>query len=130
MALTETYFSDFDWSFTPHPKTGDITILTDSLAIKRSLKNIVFTKFSERRFNSNMGCGVFHHLFEPLDMITAQTIKSSIETAINNYEPRVDIIDIRVATDDEETGLFITLFYKIVNSTTIDNTTIFLERSR
>lgn len=129
-AIAEAYFSDFDWTFTPHPKTGDVSILTNSLAIKRSLKNIIFTKFSERRFYSNKGCGLYHYLFEPLDIITRRTISSVIETAIQNFEPRVEVNDIRVSADAEETGLYITLYYTIINSTQIDTTTIFLERSR
>jgi uncharacterized protein len=130
MATQAPYFSDFDWSFIAHPKTGDITILTDDLAVKRALKNVVFTKFSERRFYSNKGCGINYLLFEPIDIITARMIDTTIRTAVSNFEPRIIIHDISISTDSEETGIYITITYQIINSITIDTTTIFLERAR
>lgn len=130
MATTNSYFSDFDWSFTPHPKTGDITVLRDSLAVKRSLKNILLTKFSERRFYSDKGSGIYFNLFEPLDIISIRGIQNAAELAIQNYEPRINLQDVSIKTDSSQSGLYITLVYQIINSITIDTTTIFLERAR
>lgn len=130
MKQTQTYFSDFDWSFTPHPKTGDIAILIDDLAVKRSLKNILFTKFNERRFYSNKGCGVYNLLFEPIDVTTIRSLQIMIETAVKNFEPRVNLLDTSIKADIDNNGVYITLTYQIINSITIDTTTIFLERAR
>lgn len=131
MAISkDIFFSDFDWTFTPHPKTGDISILKNDQAIKRSLKNLILTKLSERRFYSDKGSSVLQFLFEPLDVISARAIKDAVRNVVNNYEPRIEIADVAVLSDMDETGIFVTISYKILNSITIDTTTIFLERAR
>ena len=122
------YFSDFDFSFTPHPQTGDIQILKNEESIKRALKTLIQTKFGGRRFYSDKGCNVYYRLFEPLDYITASAIKSDIETAINNYESRVQIIDVIVTENNEYNGYNITVQFSVINQSTIQQVSVFLSR--
>ena len=127
----EIFFSDFDWAFTAHPKTGDITILTNETAVKRALRNYVLTKFSERRFYSNKGCGLYFNIFEPLDIISSMSIQNSIKTAIDNFEPRVQLINVEVYEDETiNNGITVTIYFQIINSIQIETVDIFLERTR
>jgi phage baseplate assembly protein W len=90
-------FSDFDLDFTPHPLTGDITILKDSAAVKRSVRNILFTGLYERPFNPEFGGNLKQLLFEPATPMTAVSIKTYIQDSLRIYEPRVSIVDYRLA---------------------------------
>lgn len=122
------YFSDFDWSFSPNPKTGDITILKNEYAIKRSIKNLILTKYSERLFYSNKGCSIYHRLLEPFDEITASLISDDIKTVINNYDNRIEIKDVKVIPDYTDNGYYIEVYCRIILASDITKIDIFLER--
>lgn len=122
------YFSDFDFSFKPHPKTGDIQILKNEDAVKRSVKTLVLTKYRGRRFYSNKGCNVFSRLFEPLDYITASSIKTDIEVALNNFATRIEVKNIVVEENNEYNGYNITIYFSLINNTKTEEVNIFLNR--
>lgn len=123
-------FSDFDFSFKPHPKTGDIQLLKNEESIKRALKTLIQTKFGARRFYSNKGCNVYNNLFEPLDFLTASTIKSDIKIAINNFENRIKLNDVQVIEDLDNNGFVVNIFFTMINSNTLEQVTVFLSRVR
>ena len=62
--VTKKYFRDISLSFTKHPVTGDIGALGNEDAIKRSVENLVRTKFRERFFNPRLGSEIENSLFE------------------------------------------------------------------
>ena len=51
-------FKDISLSFTPHPVTKDLPVLTNERAIARSVSNLVETIPSERFFNSIIGTDI------------------------------------------------------------------------
>ena len=50
-------YSDLNLDFTPHPMNGDVTILTDMNALKRSVRNLVFTNTYDRPFRPELNAG-------------------------------------------------------------------------
>ena len=89
-------FKDISLSFNAHPVTKDISVLKDANAIKRSVRNLVQTIPRERFFNPNLGSDVRSSLFDFVDFGTASVIQQQIETTIDNYEPRVDNLEVEV----------------------------------
>ena len=67
-------FKDISLSFEPHPVTKDLPILKNENAIKRSVRNLTETMFTERFFNSLIGTGVRSTLFEFVDYGSASSI--------------------------------------------------------
>ena len=57
-------FKDISLSFSPHPVTKDLPVLSNERAIARSVRNLVETIPSERFFNSNLGTSIRDSLFE------------------------------------------------------------------
>ena len=47
-------FKDIDLNFTRHPITNDIGTLEDANAIKRSVRNLIFTNYYERPFQKEV----------------------------------------------------------------------------
>lgn len=129
-SVTPTKFSDFNLSFTPHPFTGDIPLLKNEDAIKNSLKNLMLTGFYERPFYPDKGCGIYHALFELISPGTAMSIQEHIQTVIDNYEPRVNVIEVIVEPDYDNNGYDVTLRYEIINEVTVMEIEFFLERVR
>ncbi len=96
-----TRYSDFKINMDAHPVTGDLTLNTNEDAIKRSIKNLLFTDYYERPFQPALGAGLKDYLFENIDAITALSIQERIETTIENYEPRARLDFVEVKADPD-----------------------------
>jgi phage baseplate assembly protein W len=107
-------FKDLSMSFQVNPINYDLIALKNENAIARSIRNLVFTYPGEKFFNENLGSKVSRSLFENIDEISASVIKDEIENTINNYEPRVNLIDIIVEPNYDNAEFNITINYRIV----------------
>ena len=107
-------FKDISLSFTPHPVTKDLTIIKDANAIKRSVRNLVQTIPRERFFNSNLGTDIRGSLFDFVDFGTASVIQQQIQTTIENYEPRVDNLEIEVFPRPDNNEFEVNIYFDIV----------------
>jgi phage baseplate assembly protein W len=107
-------FKDLSMSFQVNPINYDLIALKNESAIARSIRNLVLTYPGERFFNENLGSRVSRSLFENLDEISASVIKDEIENTINNYEPRVDLIDVVVEPNYDNAEFNVTINYRIV----------------
>ena len=107
-------FKDISLSFKKHPVTNDIISLTNENAIKRSVRNLVETINEERFFNPLIGSRVKESLFEQADSGLLTTIKTQIETTINNFEPRVALTDVRCVHQTDTNNLEVNVSYDII----------------
>ena len=89
-------FKDISLSFEPHPVTGDLTVIKDANAIKRSVRNLIQTIPTERFFNSVLGSEVRDSLFDFVDFGTASVIQNQIEITLENFEPRIENVLVEV----------------------------------
>ena len=107
-------FKDISMSFQVNPLNYDLIALNNESAIARSIRNLVLTYPGERFFDENLGSRVSQSLFENIDNITASIIKDEIENTIRNYEPRVNLIDVKVSPDYGNNEFNVTVEYSIV----------------
>tara|TARA_B100000902_G_scaffold399056_1_gene468182 strand:- start:3513 stop:3914 length:402 start_codon:yes stop_codon:yes gene_type:complete len=107
-------FKDISLSFKPHPVTNDLQILKNADAIRRSVRNIVQTIPTERFFNPLLGSDVHKSLFEFVDFGTASTIKQQIAIALDNFEPRIENVDVGVDPNSDSNTFDITVLFDIV----------------
>ena len=120
MAITRISraFKDISLSFKRHPVTNDIGVLKNADAIKRSVRNLVQTIPSERFFNSTLGSDVRDSLFENapgfIDFGTASIIERQIQTTIENFEPRIDNLEVKVDPRPDSNEFEIVVFFDII----------------
>lgn len=107
-------FKDINLSFDPHPVTKDIQVLRDESAIRRSVRNIVQTIPTEKFFNSLFGSDVRGTLFDFIDFGSASTIADQIEVSINNFEPRVDNLQVIVNPRPDQNAFDVNVTYDII----------------
>lgn len=107
-------FKDISLSFQANPLNYDLIVTKNETAIARAVRNLVLTGTGERFFNHNLGSQVSKVLFENIDPINASVIKDEIENTINNYEPRVDLIDVDVIPNYDDNEFNVTIRYYIV----------------
>ena len=83
-------FKDINLSFKRHPVTNDVVAIRNEDAIKRSVKNIVFTILGEKPFDPTFGSIMSDALFELSTSLNEIRISDEITSSLNRYEPRID----------------------------------------
>jgi phage baseplate assembly protein W len=114
-------------NFRPHPLTGDVSIKTDSNAVKQSVINIIKTNYYERGFNTTLGSNIIDSLFDNITELTIVTLKEAIIQTLNNHEPRVEVQDVHV-TESGDNGIQVTIIYNELNREDDLSLTIDLKR--
>ena len=109
-------FKDISMTFQSNPLTSDLIALKNENAIARSIRNIVFTVPGEKFFNENFGSRVSKSLFENIDEISASIIQDEIENSILNYEPRVELIEVKTNPNYDNNEFNVTIIYKIIGA--------------
>ena len=104
-------FKDVSMSFGRNPINDDVITIKDRNAIARSLRNIVFTRPGEKFFNPNFGSRISESLFDNVNGSTALAVRDEIKRSIENYEPRVDLIRVKVTPDYAGNALNVTIVY-------------------
>ena len=107
-------FKDLSMSFKFNPLSGDLITLKNENAIARAVRNIVSTTPGEKLFNPEFGSSVSEILFENVDDITAVSIKDEIKSCLDNYEPRVEIINVNVEPNFDENQFDVLITYRII----------------
>lgn len=130
MAKNTRIFSDIDLSFERHPVSKDIFAKYDDNAIKNSVKNLILTKHYERPFHSEIGSNVTALLFEHASPGISAIVRQTVSDVIDNFEPRVEVLDIAVSTNDEQHELLIRITFRIRNTTRPITVEFTLDRTR
>ena len=129
MPIVKTY-NDLDLAFTAHPNTGNISTKKDADAVVRSVRNLLLMNHFDKPFHPEVGSNITRHLFEPMTVATTLRLETDIKNVINNFEPRVQLNNIKVQAVEDENGYNISLTFFIVNEEVERQTVFFLERYR
>lgn len=130
MSRNTRMFSDLDLNFTAHPVTGDVSMRYDENAIKTSLKNLILTNNYERKFHSEIGTPIKGLLFEIPTPLLGVTIQRVVTDLINNFEPRVRLIEVRSDVSPDNNSVYITITFTILNTQRPITLDVVLERTR
>ena len=87
--------------------------LSDTSAIARSIRNIVFTQPGEKFFNPDFGSRISESLFENVDEVSAIAIEDEIRSSIINFEPRVNLLNVLVNPNPDDNEMNVTIEYEI-----------------
>ena len=115
-AITSTVYSDLTTSLEVHPEKLDLYLEVNEEAVKRSIKNILLTDRGQRLFDPIFGSSIRSLLFENISPQTESALKSAIESAIENFEPRASLIDVIVQPMPDENAYAVTVAFGIINS--------------
>ena len=106
-------FKDISMSFETNPLNDDLVSLSDTSAIARSIRNIVFTSPGEKFFNPDFGSRISESLFENVDDVSALAIEDEIKSSIINFEPRVNLLSTNVVPNPDDNEMNVTIEYEI-----------------
>ena len=106
-------YKDISMSFENNPLNDDLVSLSDTTAIARSLRNIVFTQPGEKFFNPDFGSRITESLFENVDEVSALAIEDEIKSSIINFEPRVNLSFVNVKPNPDDNEMNVTIEYEV-----------------
>ena len=110
------YYSDFLMNLDLNPISGEVAKVTNERAIIRALKNLINTNRGERPFQPDLGCGLKRLLFEPIDDVPTDLIKTEITTTITQHEPRVILMQVDAQVREDLDAYVITITFALVNA--------------
>ena len=106
-------FKDINLSFRRHPVTNDVVTIRDEDAIKRSVRNIIFTILGEKPFEPNFGSVINESLFDLNTNLSEVRVSDEIRSSLLNYEPRISNIDVTVTVAPDTNEMNCTVQYDI-----------------
>ena len=99
-----------------HPVTRDILVLKNEDAIKRSIRNIVFTVPGEKFFDQTFGSRITASLFENIDDISAISVADEIRESITRNEQRVNLISVNAYPNPDQNSFDAVILYDIIGA--------------
>jgi len=87
--------------------------VTNEKAIGNSLNNIMRTRVGSVPGHPEFGSNLDKYLFEQINPMTIEFISQEIKYAIGRWEPRVNIVKIKVTEDLDYNRILINLIYNI-----------------
>ena len=108
---------------------GRLMACTPEEHIRQSILAILLTGTRQRVMRPDYGSRAGDYLFENIDATTATLIKHEISLAIEQYEPRVEVTNIKVGSGAPDPGVIsVELHYQILDTGMADQLSVDLRR--
>jgi len=95
--------------------SGDVGKKTGASAVKSAIVSILKTNHNERMFQPEFGSNIRALLFEQMNPITEQRIKTEVENAVKNHEPRAEVLGITVDRQEEQNRYLVSILFSIAS---------------
>lgn len=90
-----------------------LAMVQDDADIRQAIRIIIFTVPGERVMHPEFGCRIHELIFHPANDQTAATAERYVREALEQWEPRIEVMDVRVTPGAYELGeLLIELSYR------------------
>jgi len=94
---------------------GSIKMSSYEDSVQESIHIILGTKCGERVYTPKFGCRIHELMFEPNDVRTQTLANKYVTQALNWFEPRIKLLEVRVNSMNEN-SINIEISYEIVDS--------------
>mgnify|MGYP001579630550 FL=1 len=123
-------YSDFHKDLRVSPISKDLALMKDEDSVKQSIRNLMLTDPGERLMQPNIGGGIRELLFEQMTPGTLKLMEENIVDTIEIYEPRAQLIDVRVIAGLDDTHVNITVLFSVRNEEQPIQLDVILDRTR
>lgn len=123
MAADRREFLGSGWRFPIRPTaSGGLAWSSGEQKVGESIWLVLSTALGERVMRPLVGCGVHERLFAPDSFATRAAIAHDVREALTTWEPRIDVLDVRVEIGDE-IGVMLVVFvdYRIRENNAVHN---------
>lgn len=91
---------------------GSVQLSSAAPNIEESIGLILRTSLGERVYRPDFGCRLSELVFEPLNIQTLLLVRLYVEEAIETWEPRINLIEVRVDPDPIRGKVQIEIIYQ------------------
>lgn len=126
----ENIYSDINLDFIGNPNTGDIGILYNVNAVKKSIKHCLFFNKFDIPFDDINYSNIKYLLFEPISNISASILSRRIINVITRLDKRVIIEDVIVKPNEIDDGYDVTILFSLNYTIGKQILQLFLQRNR
>jgi phage baseplate assembly protein W len=111
------------WSFPIKPDvSGALPFAGDGEKIRQSIWIILSTAPGEREMRPTFGCGIHDLVFQPNTAALHGLLQQKVSQALRQWEPRIQVIDVRVETPPEGRNyLLIRIDYQLLSNNSLYN---------
>ena len=82
--------------------------------IRQAIRIILGTNPGERLMRPDFGAGLNQFIFEPVNSATMAQVRAQVEEALIDWEPRIDVDEVKVSADPgERNTLLIEVHYRV-----------------
>ena len=113
MSISTRTYKDLAFSMFSNPMNGDIGKSTGATAVKRAIVGILKTNFNERVFQPEFGSNIRALLFEQMNPITEQRMKTEVEEAVKRHEPRAQVIGVSVVGEEDQNRYMVKILFNV-----------------
>jgi phage baseplate assembly protein W len=123
-------YADLHKDLTQNPRNNDLALRRDEEAVKESIKNLILTDKGERLMQPLIGSNIRAMLFENLTPAVLKMIETQVRTTIEEYEPRVELIDVNVKSRIDDNKVEVEIRFYITTVAQPIQLNVLLERIR
>jgi len=128
MAISTRTYKDLAFSMFANPMNGDIGKSTGATAVKKAITGILKTNYNERVFQPEFGSNIRALLFEPMNPVTEQRMKTEVEEAVKRHEPRAKVIGVTVRAQEDQNRYEVRVLFNLSSESEPQELETYFER--
>jgi uncharacterized protein len=105
----------------PH---GGFSLVRGEQDVEQAIWIVLSTARGERLMRPTFGCGIHDLVFAPNSPETRARIAHEVRTALTDWEPRIDVVEVRVERGTAEEQLLIRIDYRIRTNNALHNVVV------
>lgn len=109
---------------------GDIFKKSNAAAVKQAVRTLLLTNYTERPFMQRFGGNLSDMLFRLSTEVDDANLEGRIINSIENYEPRVQILNINSVISADQNEVRVTVTFLILSTLQTESVEINLTRLR
>lgn len=116
-------FLGVGWSFPPClGGDGGTLVVQYEADVEQAVRIIIGTNWGERVMRPEFGAGLRSFVFGPLNQTMMQRVRTRVQEALIQWEPRIDVEDVSVSVDSSNrSALLIAVTYRVRSTNTRNN---------
>jgi phage baseplate assembly protein W len=123
VADQDPQFLGTGWAFPLKPDThGNLLFVSGQEAVSQSIEIILGTSPGERQMRPEFGCEIYELVGEANTAALRGMVSQKVRAALERWEPRIDVLDVRVDSPDERKNqLDIWIDYRVRSNNAVFN---------
>lgn len=105
--------------------TNAVETATAETDVRESIQLILGTSKGERVMRPDFGCGIHDFAFAAINTTTVTMIKTSVEEALIEWEPRIEVRNVGVSTEQLDAGRLLIDVEYLIRQTNVEGNLVY-----